>query len=101
MEDPGNVYAVDELARFLRAPVLAVHAEPKKIRECIERVFSSDDAEGLGALESIVSAATSKGLDVALGVERAEVGEDAADSGDMDQPVINLIHSMLEEAYDA
>jgi len=101
MEDPGNVYSVDEIALFLHTPVLAVHAEPSKIRQCIEEVFKKKSGEEeIRALETIVSAANASGLDVEIGGVRTEV-EDAGDGEDMDQPVINLIRSMLEEAYEA
>jgi type II secretory ATPase GspE/PulE/Tfp pilus assembly ATPase PilB-like protein len=42
MEDPADSYSVDAISVRLGTPVLAVHAEPARIRECIEHVFDSE-----------------------------------------------------------
>jgi type II secretory ATPase GspE/PulE/Tfp pilus assembly ATPase PilB-like protein len=98
MEDPSDVLGVDEIALMLQTPVLAVHAEPSRIRECIDLVFAAR-REARPALETIVDTASASGMDVNLEV-RGEA-DDAAAEEDLDQPVINLIRSTIEEAYDA
>jgi type II secretory ATPase GspE/PulE/Tfp pilus assembly ATPase PilB-like protein len=99
MEDPGDVYTVDEVSLHLKTPVLAVHAEPSRIIETIGEVFETSDDVELDALEDIVD--TAGDLDVRLSVEDIASGDDDIDGEDLDQPVINLIRRTLEEAYEA
>jgi len=96
MADPGDVYGVDEIALQLKAPVLAVHAEPRRILECLDAVFA-EEVDETDQLESIVEDAAE--LDVKLG--QISTPEDRLPTEDLDQPVINLIRRTLEEAYDA
>jgi len=42
MEDPADSYSVDAISVRLGTPVLAVHAEASRIRECIEQVFDAE-----------------------------------------------------------
>jgi type II secretory ATPase GspE/PulE/Tfp pilus assembly ATPase PilB-like protein len=99
MEDPGDVYTVDEVSLHLKTPVLAVHAEPSKISICIDEVFETGDDTELDALEDIVD--TAGDLDVRLSVEDLPNPDDDLEGEDLDQPVINLIRRTLEEAYQA
>ncbi|MEM7516639.1 MAG: hypothetical protein AAF368_06925, partial [Planctomycetota bacterium] len=40
MEDPADVYTLDEITRALDARILAVHAEPEEISACLDHIFS-------------------------------------------------------------
>ncbi len=96
LEDPGDVYTVDEVSLHLKTPVLAVHAEPSKIASCIDAVFEARSDAELDALEDIVD--TAGELDVRLSVEDLP-STDQVEGEDLDQPIINMIRRMLEEAY--
>jgi type IV pilus assembly protein PilB len=97
LEDPTDVYGVDEIALHLKTQVLAVHAEPQRIRECIETTFRKEE-DNSDALDAIVGSAN-MGSDVKLDVPAD--GEDGTAAEVLDQPVINLIRRVLEEAYEA
>jgi type II secretory ATPase GspE/PulE/Tfp pilus assembly ATPase PilB-like protein len=96
MEDPANVLFVDEIALVLKTQVLAVYAEPQKIAECINTVFRNT-GEKPDLLRDIMDSAELGGA-VNLDV-KADLGEE--DDGELDQPVINMIRSVFEEAFEA
>lgn len=99
MSDPSDVYTVDEIALFLKTPVLAVHAEPKSITACLDDVFAAQKSttDALAEIAQTVEAgASTVSFDVSGGEEEA-----AEDSEDVSQPVINMIRKVLEEGYNA
>lgn len=96
MEDPADVYSVDEIALHLRSQVLAVHAEPHKILECINTVFHSP-GDKPDLLSDILNSAE-MGEGVSLEIKSEERDQD---DGDLDQPIINMLRTILEEAFDA
>jgi type IV pilus assembly protein PilB len=100
MEDPADVYAVDEIALVLRTPVLAVHAEPTKITECIDEVFSAKRGEG-DALAAIAASVESGAAKVQFSSDDSTPIEVEAGDESLDQPVINMIRRVLEEGYEA
>ncbi len=59
MEDPTDVYAIDELAVLLKSKVLAVFAEPTRIREVMDEVYNSGGAMGGLSLGSSISFSSS------------------------------------------
>ncbi len=96
MADPGDVYAVDELARQLQTPVMAVHAPPSRILDCIEEVFLSDGDRAAVRLDELVDQVG--GLAGGLDLDQPPVEEEEEEAG-LDQPVISLIRNVLEEAH--
>ena len=99
MEDPSDVYTVDEIALFLKTPVLAVHAEPSRIVESIDDVFNAKKSQTdvLAEIAHTVSSGESS-VQFNLGGEEEDLG---AESEDVEQPVINMIRKVLEEGYEA
>ena len=101
MDDPADVYALDELTRTLHSKVYSVYCSPDEIEECLEAVFSGgapgeDDHAGL---DEIVDSALDGAVDLELGSEfGAEVEES---SEDLDGPVVNLIQAIFKEAFEA
>jgi type IV pilus assembly protein PilB len=116
MEDPSDIYTIDELSRRLEGRIMPVFAERASIDVAITSVFSRcvlpalETAPVIGSVVDRLSAAANseKGVpggpgSVASGnsVELENVGEiteiemDAA----LDKPVINLVRGVLEEAY--
>jgi type II secretory ATPase GspE/PulE/Tfp pilus assembly ATPase PilB-like protein len=94
VEDPTDVYLLDELSKALGSRLLAVHAEPARISECLDAVFKSSKTPPSGSLEQLATSA----LDVNLEVAPVE-GASASD--DLNQPVINLVQGALREAFAA
>lgn len=122
MEDPADVYVLDELTRALDARILAVHAKPEDIIETLAYIFSgkinmpevkappkielrgkaSLRAPGIdeGPGDSLDAIATTAHEDVA-----SETDDDDAvsieDISKEDNPVIKVVQRIFEEAYDA
>jgi type IV pilus assembly protein PilB len=99
MEDPSDVYTVDEIALFLKTPVLAVHSEPTRIVACIDEVFTAKKAQTdvLAEIAQHVESGASTVQFNLLGDEE-DVG---SESEDVQQPVINMIRKVLEEGYES
>ena len=120
MEDPSDVYAIDELARRLDSRILPVFAEPTRIDEAIQHVFVRDALkvsleETERAVDQIAETARKEETSIALpsarransalgtgsdvklldGTEKQDDGE----KEDLDQPVINLVRSVFEDAF--
>ncbi len=100
MEDPTDVYNVDEIALELKTPVLAVHAEPSKITICIEEVFNAKKNQ-TDALAEIAAHVESGASTVQFTVEDENGDSEAVGGDDLDQPVINMIRKVMEEGYEA
>jgi type IV pilus assembly protein PilB len=117
MEDPSDVYVIDELTRRLDSRVLPVFAEPSRIDEALEHVFKKDALkislpETERAVDKLVEIAREEekkepklvtadtglrsGKDITF-VE-GEEPDDEADE-DLDKPVINLVRSIFEDAF--
>lgn len=122
MEDPADVYVLDELTRALDARILAVHAKPEDIIESLGYVFSGkinmpevkappkielrgkpslrapslDELSG-DSLDAIVTTAHE---DVASLSDEEQPADDE-DFSKEDNPVIKVVQRIFEEAYDA
>jgi len=97
MEDPLDVYSVDDIAKQLNTRVLAVHADPSLIRECIGDAFhrKANDPDA-SALEDILSLAKSESVNFDIQEFDGELGEE-----ELEGPVMNLIQAFLSEAFEA
>jgi type IV pilus assembly protein PilB len=100
LEDPTEVYTVDEISMHLKGPVLAVHAEPQLIAKCIDHVFAVEGATENGAsgssIDDIIDTADMAGASVSFDVAPTE--DDGPDE-DLDKPVINMVRAVVEEAF--
>lgn len=118
MEDPSDVYTIDELTRRLETRVLPVFAEPSRIEEALDYVFKKD-ALKISIPET--GRAVDKIAEIAREEEKANApnlpgasqelrsGEDvtfidgntpeAKVDEDLDKPVINLVRSIFEDAF--
>jgi type II secretory ATPase GspE/PulE/Tfp pilus assembly ATPase PilB-like protein len=98
LEDPTEVYTVDEISMHLKGPVFAVHAEPARIAACINRVFLHEDKSAGTSIDEIIDNADLAGASVTF-----EVGtsEDETPEEDLDKPVINMVRAVVEEAFEA
>ncbi|MCE9594083.1 MAG: Flp pilus assembly complex ATPase component TadA [Planctomycetes bacterium] len=99
MEDPSDVYTVDEIALFLKTAVLAVHAEPSLIGTCIDEVFNvkKSQTDALAEIAQTVESGTSS-VEFNLAPDEDDV---TSGSEDLEQPVISMIRKILEEGYEA
>jgi type IV pilus assembly protein PilB len=109
MDDPSDVYAIDELARHLESRIFPVFAEPTRIRQAIDAVFkrenmkmalpeASRSVDKLADLAREEEKAMRSGEDVVLEAHDAPSSDDVAEKG-LDKPIINLVRSILEEAF--
>ena len=99
LEDPTEVYTVDEISMHLKGPVLAVHAEPQRISACIDHVFQPEEevaAGGGASIDHIMDTADLAGASVNFDVGPAEEEENEED---LDKPVINMVRAVVEEAF--
>ncbi len=97
MADPGDLAAVDEISLALNAKVFPVFAEVRRIERVIDAVFHSD-GKHKDALENI--AITLEDAD--SGAAKIEMkGDESATDVTIDAPVVNMVRSMLTEAYRA
>jgi len=97
VEDPSDLYNVDAIGLQLGAPVLAVQADDGAIARCLDQVFPKRSAEGKNVDAILVN---NSNPDPAGKLAVAdEEGEDRAD--EIDQPVINMVRALMEEAFDA
>jgi len=118
MEDPADVYVLDELTRALDARILAVHAKPEDILESLNYIFSGKinmpEVKAPPKLElrgkSSISAPTlADSLDEIVTTAHEDVAADADldDAPSLDEitnedsPVIKVVQRVFEEAYDA
>jgi type IV pilus assembly protein PilB len=113
MEDPSDVYAVDELGVRLGTRILPVYSDPAKIAQAIEFVFEKGGVRKLDQPD--LTASVDKLVEIAREEERTHEGglasgdavdfdvvqqdDDGAKGGHYDRPVINLVRSILEEAF--
>jgi len=110
MDDPTDVYAVDELGMRLETRILPVFAEPAKIEYALDEVFRSgakavaqpDVARSVDRLveaahEEAKTASFEPGSHVSFDVQDDEADKPGAE--DLDKPVINLVRSVLEESF--
>jgi len=97
LEDPTEVYTVDEISMHLEGPVLAVHAEPKLIASCLDHVFASEEEAASGSsIDDIIDTADIAGSSVSFDIVPTE--EEGTDE-DLDKPVINMVRAVVEEAF--
>jgi type IV pilus assembly protein PilB len=113
MEDPTDVLAIDEIAMRLQTRVFPVFAEPAKIDRAIQVVFgkealklanpeaaSSVDKLALIALQEESgegsSLASGKNVDLTL---TDDVGDGDGTNQELDKPIINMVRSLLEDAF--
>ena len=96
MEDPSEIYNVDAIGLQLKCPVLAVHAEPEHIEKVLDEIFKRTESKPVDRIDDIVGRAELTATAVNLEVS----GEDEdASSEKLDQPVINMVRALLEEAF--
>ncbi len=118
MEDPADVYVLDELTRALDARILAVHAEPEDIAEVLAYIFSGKlsmpetskapklELRSKAALipptplESLDQIATTAKEDISVAAEN-EPAVSIEEVTNEDNPVIKVVQRIFEEAYDA
>ncbi|HEV8112378.1 MAG TPA: ATPase, T2SS/T4P/T4SS family [Planctomycetota bacterium] len=98
VEDPTDLYGVDAISLFLKSPVLAVHAEPATIERCLEEIFRKETG-GPKVDEILTQNAHPLGEGVNLDVLALEEEDDESKATDIDQPVINMVRALLEEAF--
>ncbi len=118
MEDPSDVYAIDEMSRTMKTRVLPVYAEPSKIEEAIEHVFSSRIIRRLGEesgggeripmttgsgavkLEGITSYAAERERQTKIQpIERGVPNTPSKSPEHDEERVVNMLRSMLQEAF--
>ena len=102
IEDPSEVYNVDAISLALKAPVLAVHAEPASIAHCIELVFTDGETqrgEAVDALAQLLANGTEAGS--AVEFEPLREDEPAPAGEEIQGPVISMVRALIEEAYAA
>lgn len=114
MEDPSDVYAIDELSRIMEAKIFPVYAEPSAVTQSIDFVFRRaamklalpEASRSVDLLTEIARKSEKRGLRSGEDVEfeSLDSGEEvdepvAAQGGTDDKPIINLVRSILEEAF--
>ncbi len=104
MEDPADVYALDELALKLRTKVLATFANNEQIAHCLDQVFlgsgaSVSDADEEGTLNEIEDLVMENEVDLESGFASPE--DEPESEEDLNGPVINIIQAILKEAFEA
>ena len=108
MEDPSDVYAIDELARSLESRIFPVFAEPTRIKQAIDIVFkkeamkmglpdASNNVDKLADFLREEERALRSGEDVVL--EAHDIPSEELGEKGLDKPIINLMRSLLEEAF--
>ena len=97
MEDPSELYNVDAISMHVGSPVFAVHAEPEHIEQCMRTLWKkADEPVKSSNVDEILSRSALAEGNVNLEVA-TEQEEDAAE--DLDQPVINMVRAVIEEAF--
>ncbi len=115
MEDPMDVLAIDEIAMRMQTRVFPVFAEPAKIERAVQAVFRR---EALKLANPELSSSVDKLAQIAYQEELGGGGGPALASGknvdltpvegdgdgevalqDLDKPVINMVRSLLEDAF--
>jgi len=91
IEDPSETYHIEAIGAALNAPVFAVHAEPDRIRACLDHVFGR--ARSAAPPAGTRSAATAQALELASEQEAQREALDAA--------AADFVKSLLEGAVDA
>ena len=96
MEDPTEVYNIDAISLQLGSPVFAVHAEPEHIEKCLDEIFQKAGVRQVDRIDSIMERA-----ELAVSSVNLEVAGEEDDAGPekLDQPVINMVRALLEEAF--
>ena len=99
MDDPADVYGLDELSRLLHTKVMSVYCDANAIQETIDRVFEEEvAAENESMLDDIASLAENSEIDLDVGAGALEMMEEDTD---LDGPVVNIIQAILKEAFEA
>jgi len=116
MEDPSDIYVIDELSRRLESRIMPVFAERSSIEQAITSVFSRcilpepEQAPTVGSAVDRLSEAAHHdsspkaplgNLASGSSVEIENLGAitEIEVDADLDKPVISLVRSVLEEAY--
>lgn len=101
MDDPADVYVLDELARTLHTKVFSVYSEPGEIEASLDAIFENrveETDEDNGGLDNIVSLAEESEVDLDFGQSTVDAEEDEED---LDGPVISIIQAIFKEAFEA
>lgn len=91
LDDPADLFVIDELQRLLGARIFAVHAEPARIRECQHAVYN--------APTNSMSVGANSGARIVL--QRRVEPEPAAPAWDVAKQVPDLMRAVLEAALAA
>jgi type IV pilus assembly protein PilB len=99
MEDPADVYVLDELSRTLRTKVMSVYCEAAAIEASIDEIFAAGAQVATEqALDDIASLARESDIDLEGGSQIADALEEDTD---IDGPVVSIIQAILKEAFEA
>ncbi len=99
MDDPADVYVLDELSRTLNSKVLSVYSEPEQIEECLNEIFNqpSETTTSKNSLDDIVSIAQQSEIDI----EAGQPNKQEESEEDLDGPVVSIIQAIFKEAFEA
>lgn len=99
MDDPADVYVLDELARTLHTKVFSVYSEPNQIAACLDTVFSqvAETSDNEGGLEDIVTLAQQSEVELEVG---QTAGDGEENEEDLDGPVVSIIQAIFKEAFE-
>ena len=95
MDDPHDLYVVDDVGRRLRTKVMPVFASTKCILEALDAVFHRPAELETDHLDHLVDRVTIDGKVFDTLLEDAE----EMDEDDENHPVVGLISSTIREAY--
>lgn len=97
MADPGDLDKVDEIARALRARVLAVAADPKEIASTIDVVYGKEVEVNKQSLEQIATTLDDKD-ELFAQLDSARIDDEGDPS--LDAPVVNMMRGIFRDAVD-
>lgn len=97
MSDPTELSKVDEVAMRLKTRVLAVYAESRRIDKCLNQVFVGDDA-GVDKLQTIATSLENTEFSLP---NFTSGGDETVEDPSLDKPVVNMVRSLIQEAYKA
>ena len=106
MEDPSDVYAIDELSLRMQSRILPLYAEPSKISHAIDEVFTRGalaiaQPEVARSVDKLSENAHEEEREVrnVVSLDAFDDVDEGASQEELDRPVINLVRSVLEEAF--
>jgi type IV pilus assembly protein PilB len=97
MADPGDLDKVDEVARALRARILAVAADSAEISTTIEVICGKPETANQKSLEHIATTLDQRD-DLFAQLENARTDEESDPT--LDAPVVNMMRGIFRDAVD-